>query len=213
MDFDFESLDDDVQEYITKLEDLALELKVDVETLTDQIEKIELEISEDDGDGEDKEKEAELLKSADPSVVTLVKTLEAQVQSAQAEATSAQEIAKAERNARLERDFIEKAGSFENLPGSTEELGQLLKALAEVLDEKTFAQAVTILEGADAAIAKAAPWAELGSTVAPEAGSGKLDELTKAHKEANPDLTYEQAMDAVLVANPEVYTEYLREGE
>lgn len=209
MDFDFESLDEDVQEYITKLEDLALELRDDVAKLTDQIEKIVVE--EQEPSEEEKEKEAELLKSADPSVVTLVKTLEAQVEAAQAEATGAQEIAKAERNARLERDFIEKAGSFENLPGSTEELGQLLKALAEGLDEETFAKAIEVLGGADAAIAKAAPWAELGSTFAPEAGSGKLDELTKVHQEANPDLSYEQAMDEVLQANPDVYTEYLVE--
>ncbi len=213
MDFDFESLDEDVQEYITKLEDLALELRDDVTTLTSAIEKIELEVEEakvtegEEGEG----KQDELLKSADPSVVTLVKTLEAKVETAQAEATSAQEIAKAERNARLERDFIEKAGSFKNLPGSTEELGQLLKALAEALDEETFAKAIEVLGGADAAIAKAAPWAELGSTFATEAGSGKIDELTKAYQVDHPDLSFEQAMDEVLVANPDVYTEYLNE--
>lgn len=195
MDFNFDDLSEDVQEYITKLEDLALDLKDQVELLSKE---------SDDSDEEEVEEVSELLKSADPSVVHLVKSLQEQVD-------AAEEIAKAERDARLEREFIEKAAGFTNLPAKTEEFGRLLKALAESLDEETFARAVDIYGAADAAIGKAAPWAELGSTIAPESGAGKLDELTKAYQGDHPDVTYEQAMDAVLVQNPGLYTEYLRE--
>jgi len=183
-DIDFDALDPTVKEYVEKLEDALLESR---DELAKAYAKVEAdEVQEDD-----------ILKSADPAVQQFVEELRKQ-------AEEAQSIAKAEREARLQREFVEKAEAFDNLPTNTEDLGALLKAIHEVVDTETFGKVEELLRTSDELIGKSA-WDEIGSGMSTP-GADKIEELAKAHQQEHGG-TFEQAYAEVLIANPSLYEE------
>ena len=187
MDIDIDALPDDVREYITKLEEMNV-------TLQKSLGEAQKEIEERD----------ELIKSATPEVREYIERLEEQVE-------QATELAKREHDARMEREFIEKAKRFEHLPVSAEEVGRLLKSVAAVADDETFDGIVELIEKADTALGAAEPWAELGSSLgADTATSSELDKIAKAYADEH-EMTVEQAMVKVLEDNPDLYNRYLSE--
>lgn len=185
-DIDFDALDPEVKGYVEKLEDALLEAR-------DELAKAA---------APETNEEEDIFKSADPAVQAAVEELRKR-------ADEAESIAKAEREARLQREFIEKAQSFQNLPTANEELGSLLKTLAASLDEDTFGKIETVLREADGLIGKSA-WDEIGSGMTPSPSHDKAEELAKAMA-TEKGITYEQAYSEVLTEHPDLYNEYLSE--
>ncbi|PWK07505.1 hypothetical protein [Tumebacillus permanentifrigoris] len=125
------------------------------------------------------------------------------------QAQEANDIAKAERDARLTETFINKAAGYRALPVKAEDFGPVLKALAEkapdeykILDE--------LLKSVDAAMADSDLFKEIGKG----AGGGSNDVMKRVElaaeelRKSEPTLTKEQAFSKALQNNPELYTEY-----
>lgn len=182
----------EVFDYISALEAANAEL-------TDTLSKYdEMEDEEDDEEDED------IMKSADPRIVEIVK-------SAERRAEEAEKIAKAERDHRLTQEFISKAEAYTHLPVTADKFGLVLKSVADAVDADTFAQLVDVLNAANEGIKNGNLFAEVGKSAT--AVDSHLDEISKAAarvREANPLLTKEQAIAKAVELDPSLYNSYLR---
>ena len=173
----------EVAEYIERIEIENTEMAEAIEELTD----IDAELAK----LEEEDPEEAVLAKADPAIRELV-------EKAQAEAEEAQAVAKAERDARIHRELVEKAETLGSLPGSSDSLVTILKALDE-LDEETATAVEELLTAANAQIEAGSLFDEMGSAVA------KVSEPIEAQAEAirkdNPEMTAEDAMVAAIDAN------------
>lgn len=186
----------EVIEYIEALESANEELMA-------SIEKMEAEKN-----AEKAQADEEILKSADPRLVEIVKAAEER-------ASAAEAIAKAERDFRLEREFVSKASELDALPVKAEEFGLLLKSVADVLTEEQYDAIWQVLTAANAGIAKSAMFGEVGKSSAPTENDGPMNIIEKAAARLmndDPNLTKEQAIAKALDADATLYTQYIREG-
>lgn len=186
----------EVVEYIEALESANEELMA-------SIEKMEAEKQ-----AELAQAEEEILKSADPRLVEIVKAAEER-------AAAAEAIAKAERDFRLEREFVAKAAELEALPVKADEFGMLLKSVADVLTEEQYDAIWNVLTAANASIAKSAMFGEVGKSSAPSDNDGPMNIIEKAAARLmndEPNLTKEQAIAKAVAADATLYTQYIREG-
>lgn len=187
-DDDTIELPSEVYEYISSLEAANAEM-------VEQLEKA----------AEEEAKTEDILKSADPQIVELVKAAEER-------AVAAEQIAKAERDFRLEREFIGKAAEMTNLPIEAEAFGKVLKAAAEALDTEVFESLMSVLTAANEGIGSGSLFAEVGKSGSFE-NDGATSEINKAAArliEANPSLTHEQAVAKAVESDPTLYNAYLR---
>lgn len=185
----------EVIEYIEALEAANEELMASIEKM------------EADKQAELAEVEDEIMKSADPRLVEIVKA-------AQERAEAAEAIAKAERDFRLERQFVSKAAELDALPVNAEDFGLLLKSVADVLTEKQYDAIWQVLSAANASITKSAMFSELGKASAPSDNDGPMNIIEKAAARLmneNPNLTKEQAIAKAVAADANLYTQYIRE--
>lgn len=190
-DDDIVDLPSEVYEYIEALEAANAEME-------QALSKYEAAVQQAD-------REVDILKSADPAIVAIVKAAEER-------AVAAETIAKAERNFRLEREFIGKAAEFSSLPIVAEDFGRVLKGIAETAGDELLGAVMTVLSAANEAISTGNMFAELGKSVAFDNDSS-LSEVNKAAKrlmESNPSLTHEQAVSKAVSDNPTLYHSYLR---
>lgn len=200
----------------------------------DYIKQLEEEVqrlSQDAGGSEDtggnpfgKNEEFEDMSDAQTILTELAKSLESQEQSelvykaldlvaeADERAATAETIAKAEREHRLNREFVELAKKYSHLPVSAEELGPVLKSLYEHLEEDQ----VAVVEKCFGEVndVTAGLFTEVGKR-----GGYDTDIVSKVEAEANSlieksesGLSKEEAIDQVLTANPSMYDEYVRES-
>lgn len=127
-------------------------------------------------------------------------------------ARQAETIAKAERDLRLEREFVAKAAEF-NLPIKSSELGPVLKRAAEALEEEDFKTIVKCLRSSSAQADFSSPFSEVGK----RGGGDNADVLSEVDAAAQElvqkgtNLTPEAATLQVLNNNPAAYDEYLRD--
>ncbi len=128
-------------------------------------------------------------------------------------AWDAQEIAKAERDLRLTREFVAKAAGYDALPIEPEKFGPVLKVLHEKAPAEA-AQVEAVLQGANEAVQKGALYAEAGRSGVSSGGSAWA-EIEKAAGELvskSTGMTKEQAVAKVMEMRPELYARYLRES-
>lgn len=137
-----------------------------------------------------------VLAKADPAIREMVAKAEARAEQAEA-------IAKAEREARRDREFVAKAQTLPMISTDSGRLAQLLKAAEDYLDPEDTAELVSILEKANAAIAESNLFAEVGTSVAKSTPS--LDAAAAEIRKGAPELTYEQAVARALDTNPDLY--------
>ena len=150
------------------------------------------------------EGEDELLKSADPAIVEIVKAAEER-------AEAAEQIAKAERDFRLEREFIAKAAEFDRLPVDAAEFGPVLKAAAEVLTEEQFDAITSVLAAANESVAQGNLFTEVGkATSFTNDSSMSQIEKAAARLREGSDMTRAESIAKAVEADPSLYTEYLR---
>ena len=126
-------------------------------------------------------------------------------------AEDAENIAKAERDSRVLKEYIAKAADLASLPIEAAEFGGVLKALAEKAPDE-FAKLMPVLTSANEIAKKGALFAEYGtrSTQSSDITKRMDVEVDKVCK-AEPNLTKEQAVRKVLKANPELYRQYVAE--
>jgi chromosome segregation ATPase len=85
-----------------------------------------------------------------PEVRAMIEKAERDAEQTRKEADEAKKIAKAERDQRIEREFISKAETeFANMPGDKTELGQLLKTASEKLGKADYDMLEQRLRAAD----------------------------------------------------------------
>ena len=181
----------EVYEYISALEAANSEM-------TEQLSKND-EVAQQEAEQED------ILKSADPAIVKIVKAAEERAEAAEV-------IAKAERDFRLEREHVSKASSLDKLSIDAATFGKVLKTAADVLSQEDFSAIMGALEGANASVEAGAVFAEMGKSVGFD-NDGPTSALNKAAaslREVDSDLTPEQAIAKAVTENPSLYTEYLK---
>ncbi len=135
----------------------------------------------------------------------------AEVAKAQEDAKEAGEIAKAERDARLTREYIAKAETLTALPIKKDEFGPVLKAAAEKLTKDEFDAIDTVLKAANEQIAKGDLFKSLGANGdGPKLEGAKATATAKAAelRKADPKLTEAAAMQQVFKADPELAAAY-----
>lgn len=151
----------------------------------------------------------ELAKSLDDEDQreAITKAMDA-VSKAEERANEAEQIAKAERDLRLEREFVAKAEQYD-VPVAARELGPVLKRLAETISQEDFA---VIHKCLAAKSAERDIFAEIGK----RGGGDNTDILGEVNARAfemvgkSEGLTPEMAFGHALEANPTAYDEYLR---
>ena len=188
-DTDVVDLPSEVFEYISALEEANADLQ-------NRVSKAEAMHQEEDTD---------IMKSADPEIVALVKSFEER-------ATAAEAIAKSERNHRLDREFISKASVLTHLSVDASAFGKVLKSAAELLSSEQYATIWNALEAANTALAESQVFSEVGKSgdFDNESSFSSIDKAANKLLASNPAMTREQAISKSVQENPSLYTEYLR---
>ena len=189
-DDDSVEIPSEVYDYIETLESANAEL-------VDAIEKMAKE---------QQDEQDEILKSADPRLVEIVKGLEER-------ASAAETIAKAERDHRLVQEYIAKASTLSNLPIKAEEFGSVLKNVAEALTEEQFSAIWQVLNAANSNLSKAGLFNEIGKSSTPDNDGplANIEKVATALRQANPLLTREQSIAKAVETDANLYKQYIRE--
>lgn len=196
-----DGLSQEVLDYIESLETVNKELTDEVDSLTETVEKLEKDSlvskSED-------ELQKELLEKADPAVRALIEKQEAKLK-------EASEIAKAERDARLDREFLSKAEAMPMLSTEKTALGGLLRRISDALSAEDVAEVEKILRSANDHIAKSNLFNEFGMGGSETTVSKSVDGMAQEIIKANPDLTIDQAREKVYQNNPDLFAQAMNE--
>ena len=188
--------------------------------------------SEDDEDGdedmseEDKKKKrakkkamakslADLPEDVRKSLAPILLEQQEQIAKAHGEKAELEKVLKAERDERIEKEWIQKAEKeLSHVPGkSSKELGAMLKSLNDVSPELAESQ-FSVMKQASALIKKSALFQSMGTTVPGGALSAEdeLDQLAKGIvAKGGEKLTYQEAYEKAMELNPEVYDRYQQE--
>ena len=205
----------DEDEAILRLKESKKKMKKDddeVESMLNYIEALEsanesLMAKLDDADEEEYSDDiSNILKGADPEIVELFKAAEDR-------AAVAEEIAKAERENRLQREFIEKAATYDSLPIETGAFGSVLKDAAEGMNADTYNALTTVLAAANEAISQGGLLNEIGVTKSfdAETGMGRIEQVASVLQAENTDLTREAAIAKAVTDDPSLYDIYNEE--
>ena len=186
----------EVYDYIEALESANAELVEEVSKLANSMQESAEAIQE------------EIFKSADPRMVELVKGLEDRVASAEA-------IAKAERDHRLEQEFVSKASTLTNLSVKAEEFGVILKGVADRLTDEQYDAIWQVLSSANANLSKSGLFAEFGksSTTDNDGPMSIIEKAAATLRLSNPTMTREQSIAKAVSADTNLYNQYLRDGK
>ena len=190
-DDDSVEIPSEVYDYIETLESANAEL-------VDAIEKMAKE---------QQDEQDEILQSADPRLVEIVKGLEER-------ASAAETIAKAERDHRLVQEYIAKASTLSNLPIKAEEFGSVLKNVAEALTEEQFSAIWQVLNAANSNLSKAGLFNEIGKSSTPDNDGplANIEKVATALRQANPLLTREQSIAKAVETDANLYKQYIKEA-
>jgi hypothetical protein len=142
-------------------------------------------------------------------VTTIQKQLD-EVSKANVQLVKALEV---ERDIRITKDFVEKAKTYNALPGvEVEAFGKMLKDLSQKAPEQ-YAELVKTLDASNEMISKNnALMTEFGGNEPPESDAlNKLNAITAEIQKADPKMTYHVAFGKAMSANPKLYDEYLKQ--
>jgi len=138
-----------------------------------------------------------LLAKADPAVRALI-------EKQQADLKTASQIAKAEREARLGKEFLSKAEALPMLTEDRPTLAGLLRRISDALSPEENAEVEKILRAANEQIAKGNLFGSLGRGGAETTISKGLRTRAEELRKADPSLTIEQAEVKVMEDDPEL---------
>lgn len=152
----------------------------------------------------------ELAKALDGLPEPLRKAFEKQ----QADLAEATRVAKAERDLRLDAEYLEKARGFKALGVDTSNLAKTLRKAAD-LDPDLFVEIDQVLKAADAQIAEGNLYKSLGAPASViESGSAhdRLDAIAKSLVAEGKASDYATALSKAAEENPDLYAEHRRES-
>lgn len=199
-----------------KKEDLPDEVVAYIETLEDELDARDERLQKAEQDIEAlKNKPVEKAAPSDPFEAAISKAtpeLQEILKAQKAQIEEAQAIAKAERDARLTAAYIAKAEALPMISTDRADLASLLRSAADKLAPEEMAKMEQLLKAANAQIAKGNLFTEMGRSGAETTISKSVEAKAEELRKANPNLTIEQATDLVFQANPDLYTESLKEG-
>lgn len=200
----------DESETFVENEDIEQTLIETEELLAKAMERIEeLEGSE----VEELDEADSLLKSMPEPIIKMISDARAEAQEALSKAAYTESLLEAERGSRADEQAIAKAATWSNLALDANEVGPMLRRLADV--DAELAKAVeTVLDGANAQAESAGMFAEIGKSTNPSSSGSAYAELTSLAKASVADgsgATFEQALANIAGVNPDLYTRYLSE--
>lgn len=182
---------------------LSPEARAYVESLESQVAKAATPAADDD-------ETTALAKAMDGLPEPLRKHFESQAE----ELRKARETAETERNTRLDAEYMEKARGFKNLTAKPEDLGPLLRKVAE-FDADVFVEVDRLLKAADAQVAEAALFQAAGAPAAvitDGSAHASLDAIAKAAVAAGTAPDYPTALAKAAEENPDLYEAHRRES-
>ena len=182
----------EVVTYIEALEDEVTSLTEAVEKADEEIVSLQERSSVSKSAEEQRE---EVLAKADPAVRALI-------EKAEQDAKQASEIAKAERDQRLDREFIAKAEALPMLSTDKTMLGALLRRISEALSAEDATAVTKMLDAANVQIAKGNLFSEMGRGGGETTVSKSVDAAAQELMKSQPGLTMEQAQAKVYETNP-----------
>lgn len=204
-----DDLDEQVVAYIEGLEtevDTLNKSLEDAETARDEALEA-LAKAEDNGlivKSEEEQRKA-LIEKADPAVRALL-------EKAEKDAEEAATIAKAERDKRLEREYLAKAEEMPHIGEERAAFGALLRRMADALSPEDVAEVEKVLKAADAQIEAGAMFSELGRGGGEVVISKSVEAAANVIRAADPSLTQEQAIAKAYETNPALLAEAMNEG-
>lgn len=146
----------------------------------------------------------EVLKGLPPQVQNIITDLQKRAQ-------VAEEIAKAEREARITKEYVAKAAQFTHLGINAEEFGPILKSLAETNPEG-YAKLEATLKSLNTVVEKSVLLEEIGKSNSAAAGAWeRIEKRAEEIRKSEPGLTKEQAIARVMRDDPQLYAEYVKE--
>lgn len=151
--------------------------------------------------GTKKEKEKKMDENIPPEI-------KAKLEALWKEKEELRKALEAEIEQRKIREYIAKAEEFKNLPTNPQELGLILKNIAEKLPED-YEKIERLLKAADECIKSSEIFSEKGSSLGGTSDVWKkIEALAESYIQKDGRLTKEQAIAKVLEENPELYKEY-----
>lgn len=206
---DLSGLTPEVASYIESLQKNVTELNEALEESTELLEAAAKGgEGDEDADGDDDTDEDEALSKADDQI-------KKQFADMKSELKKAQDAVKAERDVRLNGEYIRKAAELDKLPVDSAKFGPVLKSVAEKLDPAEFEALWSLLSGANEAVKKSAMFGEIGkSTGVDLGGASAVDVINKSAETlmaGNTGMSREQAVAKALELKPELYIEYTAE--
>lgn len=159
-----------------------------------------------------KEDITSLIKSAPEPIREMLESMEKSAKEAQSRVAEIELVLKSERVARADEEAVEKAKAWKFLGLDAEKIGPALRQLAEVNSDlaKSVEEALTSV---NAQAESANIFAEIGKSANPATGNAydQLTSLAKSVTETKKGVTFEQAFSSAVIANPDLYSQYLTE--
>lgn len=195
-----QGLPDDVTKYLLSLEDTVLAQE-------DVIEKM----NGSDSSNEDNEKDEEsmededlekVLKSLPAPAADLIRKQHEALQATNARLEQAEKIAKAEREARIVREFEARAADEFSHLGRASEVGSVLKAASETMGEDAFNGLVAIMKRADAGMSEL--FTETGHAV-PGEPLNRFDAAIAKARADEPGISEADAIAKAMEMDPKAY--------
>jgi len=159
-----------------------------------------------------KEDITSLIKSAPEPIREMLESMEKSAKEAQTRVAEIELVLKSERIARADEEAVEKAKAWKFLGLDAEKIGPALRQLAEVNSDlaKSVEEA---LSSVNAQAESANIFAEIGKSANPATGNAydQLTSLAKSVTETKKGVTFEQAFSNAVIANPDLYSQYLTE--
>lgn len=203
-------LPQEVKDYIEKLEGANAQFAANETVLLDRLSKAEEAAADpDDDDGDEDEIDLEeVLKSDDipDEIKALISKQADDLKAATTAATEAGTIAKAERDARIEREMIAKAADEMPLVGTKPDaMGKLLKSAAENLPTEDFDTLVTVLKSANEQLKVGGIFKAIGSDGGENHDSDPMKVAVAKIKKDEPGISDADAIAKAVEADPSLY--------
>lgn len=203
---DLTGLATDVQEYIKGLVTKAEELTTTVTEATKTIDEQKAEIEKASKPADPPKPDDDPLAKADPAIKALIQKAQDEAAAATKKADEAEKMAKAEKDARLNVEFVTMAkADLKDLSVKFDEFGPVLKSISEKVTPEEFKSVIDVLKTASKQLESAGIFNELGA-----GGSGTdVSDLDKAIKaeilKSEGKLDYAAAAVKVTDEHPELY--------
>lgn len=196
-----------------RLEGFARALKIPLSRIKDQLPK-EKNVAEKNLEGLDDNAKA-AVEHITKSLTERIEKAEARAEKAEARAETLGEALATERNARVEKEMVEKAANeFAGL-GDPVEVGAKLHKLHKLFadDKEGLDEQLQLMKTASERVLKSALLSEAGGAggeIASDAW-GAIEQKGEEIRKAHPDLSKEQAIDKAITQNPGLYRAYQAE--